>query len=125
MKGNRLLLSKRFEELFSEWEKEYPDWKQWLTGANYYCLMDWYNNKHCLPHFSDKANEFAQYICERYLNEEKDTEESNDSDTLNGEIDFYEDGPFIDLKSDDVRKLVEIYNLQQDDKVELIFSKIL
>ena len=45
--------------------------------------------------------------------------------TINGEIDFYEHGPIITFNSEDVMNLVETYKLQQDDKVELTFRKIL
>jgi hypothetical protein len=45
------------------------------------------------------------------------------NDTVEGYIDFYEDGPIIDLNKDDIINLVYKYGLKQDDKIKVIIIK--
>ena len=44
-------------------------------------------------------------------------------DVVEGCIDFYEDGPIIDLNKNDITNLVCKYGLKQDDKIKVITIK--
>jgi len=131
----KLPINKRFEDLFKQYKEENPDWAKYLTDSTFYELMSWYDNGHGIDNedaYSDEGREFANYIWDRYVEEDNwredeldlayingriDAEEQLKEDTVYGDVDFYEHGPIITLAGEELKKLVEKYNLKQDEKV--------